>query len=88
MGNKGAIALSKILTVNHCLRKLSWDENAVGYLGYWNFNDCLKHNTTLRDVSVPYQDILQIYSETRSDKVEFSKILTKIEKKLARNQKL
>jgi len=88
MGNKGAIALSKILTVNHSLKKLSWDENTVGILGYWNFNDCLKHNTTLRDVSVPYQDIVGLYSDSRCDKVELAKILAKIEKKLSRNQKM
>jgi len=87
IGNKGACALAKVLTVNHCLSKLSWDENVTGLLGFWNFKHALKNNTTLRDVAVPYQDILQVYSDTKTDKVAFAKILSKIEVRLAKNQK-
>jgi len=86
-GNTGAVSLSKILPVNHSLTKLSWDENSVGLLGYWNFKHSLKNNTTLREVAVPYQDILQVYSDPKTDKVVFSKILSKIEIGLSKNHR-
>lgn len=33
MGNKGAIALAKVLQNNHTLTRLFWDDNQTGYLG-------------------------------------------------------
>jgi len=87
MGNKGAIALSQMLTVNNTLSKLILDENQIGMLGFWHIKDALKFNRSLRDFIIPYQDILRVMNETTTDKIAFQKIIHKIDIKIRSNQK-
>jgi hypothetical protein len=44
MGNKGAIALAKVLRQNHTLISIQWDGNLTGLLGFVNVKNSLKTN--------------------------------------------
>jgi len=69
MGNRGAIALSKLLIVNNYLSEVHLDDNQITVLGLLNIKEALESNPVKRFVALPIQDIVRALSESQENKV-------------------
>eukprot|EP01117_Protostelium_nocturnum_P005113 TRINITY_DN1857_c0_g1_i1.p1 TRINITY_DN1857_c0_g1~~TRINITY_DN1857_c0_g1_i1.p1 ORF type:complete len:1256 (+),score=475.83 TRINITY_DN1857_c0_g1_i1:207-3974(+) len=86
MGNKGAIAIGKVLQINTHLACLVWDENETGLTGFLNIKYALKINKALKFMPLPVSDIGLLVKElSREDQIKLKVTLAKIEKSIANN---
>ena len=84
MGNKGAIALGKNLQINHKLQQLEWEDNGTTLQGFTAVAAGLEKSKTLKEMVLPVIDISNAMKS--EDPVKLSKICSKIQSLLARNQ--
>jgi len=88
MGNKGAVALARVLQTNHCLTSLSWDGNLTGLMGFSNIKYALKLNKTLKYMPLPVSDIGELLKSggSNTDVMKLKTTITKIEQLILNNQ--
>eukprot|EP01129_Flabellula_baltica_P013368 TRINITY_DN6180_c0_g1_i1.p1 TRINITY_DN6180_c0_g1~~TRINITY_DN6180_c0_g1_i1.p1 ORF type:complete len:996 (-),score=261.58 TRINITY_DN6180_c0_g1_i1:19-3006(-) len=82
-GDSGALCLGKALTTNDTLKKLRWDENETTFLGFTQFLNGLKRNTSLKDMELPLIDISKIMKE--KDGTKIVPVMQEIQQVLERN---
>ena len=86
LGNKGAVALSKMLQTNRALHTLVWDGNATGPQGFQAFAIGLERNKTLKSMPLPVDDIAAVIAQGGSAATAASAAILEIQNFLARNQ--
>jgi hypothetical protein len=85
-GNRGAIALSKALGINHVLQSVYYDDNNIGILGVGNICDGIQSNHVVKNFPLPWHDVTSLYNDSNTDKAALSKFLTRISDKIMENQ--
>lgn len=86
LGNKGAVALGKMVQTNKALHTLVWDDNGTGPQGFQAFAVGLERNKTLKSMPLPVNDIAAVIAQGGSAATATSAAILDIQTLLARNQ--
>ncbi len=86
LGNKGAVALGKMVQTNKALHTLVWDDNGTGPQGFQAFAVGLERNKTLKSMPLPVNDIAAVIAQGGSAAAATSAAILDIQTLLARNQ--
>jgi len=62
-GDKGAIAMSRVLQQNFTMNTVVYDNNDIGPVGLLNLADAVKKNQHLKVLPTPFMDVTQIINE-------------------------
>jgi len=84
-GDRGAIALARVLQQNNTLVSVYLDNNNVERLGLLNLADAVTKAKSLREMPIPFADVARAMFQmpTLKDKIEFGNVLAKLERELS-----
>jgi len=86
IGNKGAMALGKMLQTNRKLKNLIWEDNGTTLFGFSAVATGLERNRYLKEMPIPIIDITNSMTKQSEDPIRLQKCLARIQSTLARNQ--
>ena len=83
-GNKGAIAIGKMLQTNRKLEHLVWEDNGTTLYGFTAVVNGLERNKTVKEMPLPILDISNAFKNDPPEGLQ--KTMTRLQGLLARNQ--
>mmetsp|Transcript_13697 Transcript_13697/g.28925 ORF Transcript_13697/g.28925 Transcript_13697/m.28925 type:complete len:669 (-) Transcript_13697:115-2121(-) len=84
MGNKGGMAIGKMLQTNRKLKHLVWEDNGTTFFGFNAVANGLERNKFLKEMDLPIIDISNALKNDNATSLQ--KCMTRIQGLLARNQ--
>eukprot|EP01124_Arcella_intermedia_P005793 TRINITY_DN13413_c0_g1_i1.p1 TRINITY_DN13413_c0_g1~~TRINITY_DN13413_c0_g1_i1.p1 ORF type:complete len:1150 (-),score=231.44 TRINITY_DN13413_c0_g1_i1:206-3193(-) len=84
-GDKGALAIRRVLYKNRSLTKLFYEQNGISAVGLRNIAEGLFNNNTIKIMPTPFGDLVNIINDT-SNGPSISRLLGKMENKLKDNR--
>jgi len=86
MGNKGAIALARVLESNHTLASVEFDENQTGSMGFVNLRAAMRENQTMRSLPLPVIDVSQALKSEQHAAGVIQECVMEIQSRVLQNQ--